>query len=60
MGCVEPGRYYLVAYVDVDKSGSFDTGDGLSMFGITDWNDKTENKQVIEVEDGEKIRGHEK
>ncbi len=54
---VEPGRYYLVAYVDVDKSGSFDTGDGLGMFGITDWNDKTQNKQVIEVQDGEKIRG---
>ena len=53
---VEPGRYYLVAYVDVDKSGSFDTGDGLGMFGITDWNDKTQNKQVIEIQDGEKIR----
>ena len=54
---VEPGRYYLVAYVDVDKSGSFDVGDGLGMFGITDWNDDTQNKQAIEVLDGEKIRG---
>ena len=54
---VEPGRYYLVAYVDVDKSGSFDTGDGLGMFGITDWNDKGQNKQVIEVRGSEKIRG---
>ena len=54
---VEPGRYYLVAYVDVDKSGSFDTGDGLGMFGITDWGDKNQNKQVIEVQHGEKIRG---
>ena len=53
---VEPGRYYLVAYVDVDKSGSFDTGDGIGMFGITDWNDKTQNKQVIEIQDGEKIQ----
>ena len=54
---VEPGRYYLVAYVDVDKSGSFDTGDGLGMFGITDWGNKEQNKQVIEVQRGEKIRG---
>lgn len=54
---VEPGRYYLVAYVDVDKSGSFDVGDGLGMFGITDWNDDSQNKQAIEVVDGEKIRG---
>ena len=54
---VEPGRYYLVAYVDVDKSGSFDTGDGLGMFGITDWGNENQNKQVIEVQDGEKIRG---
>ncbi len=54
---VEPGRYYLVAYVDVDKSGSFDTSDGLGMFGITDWGNENQNKQVIEVQDGEKIRG---
>ena len=54
---VEPGRYYLVAYVDVDKSGSFDTGDGLGMFGITDWGNENQKKQVIEVQDGEKIRG---
>ena len=54
---VEPGRYYLVAYVDVDKSGSFDTGDGLGMFGITDWGNENQNKQVIEVQDGEKIQG---
>ncbi|RKU34916.1 hypothetical protein C6496_18830 [Candidatus Poribacteria bacterium] len=54
---VEPGRYYLVAYVDVDKSGSFDTGDGLGMFGITDWGNKNQNKQVIEVQDGEQIQG---
>ena len=46
---VEPGRYYLVAYVDVDKSGSFDVGDALGMFGITDWNDDSQNKRAVEV-----------
>ncbi len=54
---VEPGRYYLVAYVDVDKSGRFDTGDGLGMFGITDWTDEKQNKQFIDVEAGEKVGG---
>ena len=54
---VEPGRYYLVAYVDLDKSGSFDAGDGLGIFGITDWNDEGQNKQVVEGQEGEKIRG---
>ena len=54
---VEPGRYYLVAYVDVDKSGSFDTGDGLGMFGITDWGNETQKKQAVEVQDGEKVQG---
>ncbi len=54
---VEPGRYYLVAYVDVDKSGNFDVGDGLGMLGLTDWNDEGQKKQAVEVKDGEKIRG---
>ena len=39
---VEPGRYYLVAYVDVDSSGKFDEGDGYGVLGINEWqNEKT-------------------
>ena len=54
---VEPGRYYIVAYVDVDKSGNFDVGDGLGIFGITDWNDPAQKYQIIEVDHGEKVQG---
>ena len=54
---VEPGRYYIVAYVDVDKSGQFDAGDGLGILGITDWNDQGQGYQLIEVDNGQKVRG---
>ncbi len=54
---VEPGRYYIVAYVDVDKSGNFDAGDGLGILGITDWNDQGQGYQLIEVDNGQKVRG---
>lgn len=54
---VEPGRYYIVAYVDVDKSGNFDAGDGLGILGITDWNDQGQGYQLIEIDNGEKVRG---
>lgn len=54
---VEPGRYYLVAYVDVDRSGRFDAGDGLGIFGVSDWNDRLQNNQVVEVREGQKVSG---
>ena len=54
---VEPGRYYIVAYVDVDKSGNFDAGDGLGILGITDWTDETQKYELIEVDKGQKVRG---
>lgn len=53
---VEPGRYYLVAYVDVDKSGNFDIGDGFGIFGITEWNNPEQKYQIIEVGNREKVR----
>ena len=54
---VEPGRYYIVAYVDVDKSGQFDAGDGLGILGVTDWNDQGQGYRLIEVDNGQKVRG---
>ena len=54
---VEPGRYYIVAYVDVDKSGNFDAGDGLGILGITDWNDQGQKYRLIETDDEQKIQG---
>ena len=53
---VEPGRYYLAAYVDVDKSGNFDIGDGFGIFGITEWNNPEQKYQIIEVGNREKVR----
>lgn len=53
---VEPGQYYLVAYIDVDKSGNFNVGDGFGVFGITSWNDKTQKYQIIEIDSRETVR----
>ena len=53
---VEPGRYYLAAYVDVDKSGNFDAGDGLGIFGITEWDNKDQKYQIVAVDHRETIR----
>ena len=53
---VEPGQYYLVAYVDVDKSGNFDTGDGFGIFGITTWNDEGQKYQIIKIDNRETAR----
>ena len=47
---VEPGRYYLVAFVDLDRSGQFDIGDGMGIFGILDWNHPDQRKQLVSVE----------
>ena len=49
-------RYYLVAYVDVDKSGNFNAGDGLGIFGITEWNNEAQKYQIIEIDHRERIR----
>ena len=54
---VEPGNYYLVAFVDLDKSGKFDVGDGMGVFGITDWNDSKQEKQLISIDDYQSING---
>ena len=52
---VEPGQYYLAAYVDVNKSGNFDAGDGLGIFGITAWDNKDQKYQIVKVANRETV-----
>ena len=52
---VEPGSYYLVAFVDTDGSGKFDVGDGMGILGITNWNAPNQKKQLITVGDRQTI-----
>ncbi len=54
---IESGRYYLVAFVDLNRSGKFDTGDGMGIFGITNWDDSNQQKQIVKVADRQMIRG---
>ncbi len=53
---VEPGQYYLVAYIDVDKSGNFNVGDGFGVFGITTWDDESQKYQIIKIDNRETVR----
>jgi len=54
---VEPGRYYLVAYVDIDSSGKFDEGDGYGVLGINDWNDESQKHLAIEIGENSNLKG---
>ena len=54
---VEPGSYYLVAFVDLDRSGKFDIGDGMGIFGITDWNHPNQRKQLVSIDGHKTISG---
>ena len=54
---VEPGRYFMVAYVDVDGSGKFDEGDGYGVLGVKDWRDKKQTHIAIEVGENTAIKG---
>ena len=46
---LEQGTYYLVAFVDENRNGRFDVGDGMGIYGITDWRDRSQQKQAITV-----------
>jgi uncharacterized protein (DUF2141 family) len=52
---LEPGRYYIAAFVDVNKSGTMDEGDGIGIYGITDWGDPNQDKRSVEIKGGELI-----
>ncbi len=54
---VEPGSYYVVAFVDVNRSGKFDDGDGMGILGITDWRNTGQQKQLLKVGPRQTISG---
>jgi len=54
---LEPGSYYLVAFVDEDGDGRFDIGDGMGVHGITDWNDSKQVKKALTVKLGDELKG---
>ncbi len=54
---VEPGRYYLVAYVDVDASGKFDEGDGYGVLGIRNWQDEAQKHQAVDIGANAELKG---
>ena len=54
---VAPGTYYLVAYVDVDRSGKFDEGDGYGVLGIQDWQDASQKHKAVTISDKGDLKG---
>ncbi len=52
---VEPGRYYLAAYVDVDGSGQFDEGDGYGVLGVKQWENTEQTYQAIDIGDNARL-----
>ena len=51
------GTYYIVAFVDNNGSNRFDAGDGMGMYGITDWADPDQKPKPIRLESGMKLPG---
>ena len=54
---VEPGSYYVVAFVDMNRSGKFDDGDGMGILGIADWHNTGQQKQLLKVGSQQTISG---
>ncbi len=54
---LEPGSYYLVAYVDVDQSGKFDEGDAYGVLGVKNWEDKKQKHQAVDLGANAELKG---
>ncbi len=50
----DPGDYYLVAFVDKNNNKLFDAGDGIGMYGISDWADSKQKAKPIRLTKGQK------
>jgi len=53
----EPGTYYLVALVDSNANGSFDSGDGMGIYGVTEWADVAQKPRPMKLQAGMKMPG---
>ncbi len=47
-----PGEYYLAAVIDRNRSGGFDVGDAIGVYGIRSWGNTQEMKQAVQIESG--------
>jgi len=54
---VEPGQYYVLAFVDGNQNGRFDPGDGLGIFGIEDWDERNQKRKIVELSENETKTG---
>ena len=54
---VEPGQYYILAFVDENQNGRFDLGDGMGIYGITDWDDRSQRRDAVKVAENETKSG---
>ncbi|RKY00933.1 hypothetical protein DRP77_10600, partial [Candidatus Poribacteria bacterium] len=52
-----PGTYYIAAFVDQNGNGRMDEGDGIGIYGITNWADPKQDKKPVRVEAGKIITG---
>ena len=54
---LEPGSYYLVAYVDVDLSGKFDEGDAYGVLGVKNWEDQNQKHHAVDIGANAELNG---
>ncbi|MGB9596867.1 MAG: TolB family protein, partial [Candidatus Poribacteria bacterium] len=51
----DPGTYYILAFVDDNGNGKFDAGDGMGIYGVSDWADPNQKPAPIKVESGKQL-----
>ena len=51
----DPGIYYILAFVDDNKNGKFDSGDGMGIYGVSDWADSNQNPTPVKIEAGKQL-----
>ncbi len=51
----DPGVYYILAFVDDNGNGKFDAGDGMGIYGVSDWADSSQKPIPVKVEMGKQL-----